>query len=211
MTDRLDVWRSFLRSAADAGAGALGQLHLWKPIRRALREIRSRRARVPESVLSSLLARAPEVAESTVEIVDGRVAVATRYADGESLRYTVVPEQARFAPRGAKEVLFQVEPPGAHRHRRVQEAVGLLAATIAQLLWRPLLSPPAGLEQALIDIEGARLRADLRSVPSVRRAIDGSPFAPFLDAVRVERFELEDRSLGVVIALPGLPERPPTG
>lgn len=202
MADRLDVLRSFLRSAADAGSRGLAKVTSWDRVRKLVDELRARRTRLPEAQLSAAMARAPGVTDSTVQVVEGRLAVVNGYDDGATVAFTVVPEQTRFAPRGAKEVIFRVEPAEMVGDPRVRESVGVLAAAVAFLLWGPALGLRRGHQSVLVEREGVRLRADLRELPAVRDALEGGPLAPVLDSLRVDRFELGERALSVVVALP---------
>lgn len=65
-----------------------------------------------------------------------------------------------------------------------------------------MLAPRRGDEQALVEREGARLRADLRTVPAVRAALEGSALAMALEVLTIESFALEDRALRLKIGLP---------
>ena len=48
----------------------------------------------------------------------------------------------------------------------------------------------------------ARLRADLRTVPAVRAALEGSGLAMALEVLTIESLALEDRALRLKIGLP---------
>lgn len=199
---RLDLLRSLVRSAAKAGADRLGKLGPIAGAKTALGELKRRRASLSEAALSSALAHAPGVRASSVSAHGEQLGVDLSFEDGASLAFAVVPEQVRFAPRGAKEVLFRVEPPQLVGDARVRDAVGCLAAAIARALWGPVLPPREADEQALVERDGARLRADLRTVPAVRAALEGSPLAMALEVLTIESFAIEDRALRVKIGLP---------
>lgn len=201
MAKGLDVLRSWVRSAAKAGSERLGNLTAVQHARRALEELKQRRASLSEAAIGSAVAHAPGVHAATVSIDGGQIRVDATFDDGESRVFAVVPERVRFAPRGAKEVLFSVEPPERVNEARVRDVVGSLAAAIARALWGPVLGPREGDEQALIEREGARLRADLRSVPAVRAALEG-PLGMALDLFSIESFAIEERELRFKVALP---------
>ncbi len=202
MASRFDVLKSLVRSAARAGAERVGGLDAVRGVRRAMDELRARRVSLTEAHLSAAIAGAPGVASSGVSLAGGRVVVDASYADGGSLAIAILPQEVRFAPRGAKEVIFTVEPPEAVGDGRARDAVGCVAAAIARAVWGPVLGAPVEGEAALVEREGARLRADLRSVPAVRASLEGSPLAMALEVLTVGGFAIEDRTLRVAIGLP---------
>ncbi len=200
---RFDVLKSLVRSAAKAGGERLSKLSAVTNARQAFEELRARRSSITEAALSrAITGGVASIRAATVSLRDGRCAVDLDYEDGRSLVFAILPEQTRFAPRGAKEVIFSVEPPEMVDDARAREVVGAFAAAIARALFGPVLGERAEDEQALVDREGARLRADLRTVPSVRAALEGSALAMALEVISIESFEIEDRVLRVVIALP---------
>ena len=202
MTSRFDLLRSWVRTAADASRERIGELGPVANAKRAFDEIRSRRATLSEAALGSAFAQAPGIVGATARISGGRILVDASYDDGETVSIACVPEKARFAPRGAKEVVFVIEPPDAVGERRVRELVGCLAAAIARALWGPMMPERQPGESALVERDGARLRVDLRSVPAVRAMLEGSPLAMALDVIGIEAFTLEERSLRLKLSLP---------
>lgn len=207
MAGRLDLLKSLVRSATHASAERLRDLKPVANARKVLEELKARRATLDEQMVSKALARAEGVRGVSVRLSDGRIGCDLSYDDGANLVFAVIPDQARFAPRGAKEVVFRVEPPEQVGDARVREAVGTIAAAIARALWGPVLGPRENDETALVEREGARLRADLRSVPAVRSVLEGSPLAMALDVIGIERFEIAERTLRFHISLP----MPPVG
>lgn len=202
MSKRGDLFRSLVHRAAKAGVERIKEMPAVAGARQAIEELKQRRASIGEAALSSALAHAPGVSASSVAISGGLMRVDLAFEDGESRVFAVEPEAVRFAPKGAKEVLFAVEPPELVGDPRVRDAVGCLAAAIARALWGPVLPPRAGDEQALVERDGARLRADLRTVPAVRAALEGSGLAMALEVLTIESFALEDRALRLKIGLP---------
>lgn len=207
MSDRFDVLKSWVRGAAKGTASRLGKLGPVANARQAIDELRQRRASLSEGAISSAVARAPDVASSTASIRDGLIRLDLSYDDGEHRVFAVVPERVRFAPRGAKEVLFSVEPPELASDPRVRDAVGCIAAAIARALWGPVLGARRGDEHALTEREGTALRTDLRSIPAVRSALEGGPLGVALEVLTIESFVIEDRRLRLKIRLPMLPFR----
>lgn len=200
---RFDVLKSLVRGAAKAGTERLGKLRGVQGVRGALGDLRARRASVSEAALARAITHGVGGAGSvSVACRDGRIVADVSFDRGDPLVVAVIPEQTRFAPRGAKEVLFTVEPPELVADARAREVVGAIAAAIARALWGPMLGERREGEHALVDREGARLRADLRTVASVRAALEGSAIGMALDVLSIEGFAIEDRALRVTIALP---------
>lgn len=202
MGKRGDLVRSLVHRAAKAGSDRLGRLQAVRGVRQALDELKQRRASLGEAALSSAVAHAPGVAASSVSIEGGQLRVDVTFDDEQTRVFAVQPQTIRFAPRGAKEVIFAIEPPELVSDARVRDAVGCIAAAIARALWGPVLAPRVGDEQALVEREGARLRADLRTVPAVRAALEGGALAMALEMITIESFAIEDRTLRVKLGLP---------
>ena len=200
---RFDVLRSLGRGAARAGAERVGKLRPVAGLRDAFAHLRARQAMITEAGLARAVSHGITGARGvSVSLRDGRAVIDVAFAEGAPLVVAVIPEETRFAPRGAKEVLFRVEPPELAGDARAREVVGAVAAAIARALWGPVLGERREGEHALVDREGARLRADLRSVPSVRAALEGSALAPALDVVSIGGFAIADRAFVVPVALP---------
>ncbi|MBX7193875.1 MAG: hypothetical protein K1X94_17615 [Sandaracinaceae bacterium] len=207
MSDRSDWLRSLVKRAADG----LGQRVREQPavvaVRGLARDLRARSAGIPERVLSRLALRLPGVVSSSLRTVDGALAFEAELEGGRWARARLVPETPRFAARGAKELVFRVEPPEAAAESAVKELVGALSALVARTIWSAVMKPsetevPEG---AFVERDGAILHVDLRTVPSVRAALSTSAGATLLEAVRIERLEVRDGSLHVVLGLPQMP------
>jgi hypothetical protein len=206
--DRLDSLKSLLHRAAKAGTEGLTRVPAVAGARALVAELRQRRASLPEAALSRVIAHAPGVRTCMVAVSGERIRVELGCDDGANLSLSIAPVSARFAPRGAKELLFELDPPERLDDSRARDVVGALAAAIARALWGPLLGPAREGEYALVEREGARLRADLRTIPAVRAALESGPLAPAFDVIGIEGFALEDRALRVRIALPFPPLGP---
>jgi hypothetical protein len=208
MGERIDRVRSLLRGAADRASGAIGQARPVAAVREVLREIRDRRARIPERQLARAVLRAGSVSAASVRTRDGRIEITAELESGRAIRAALVPASASFAARGAKEIVFDVEPPEASDDPKLREIAGMIAAQIARALWGPFLPSTHGEIDgpALVDREGDRLRVDLRTCPAVREAMRTAPAATLvMDALRIERFEVDAHGLSIRIALPQLP------
>jgi hypothetical protein len=205
MGERFDRLRSLLRTAAAGTRDALGKVGPVPGIRAALRELRDRRQRIPERAIARAVLRAGGVTAASVRTRGGRIEITAELESGRAIRAALVPEEARFAPRGAKEVVFAVDPGDAAADPKVREIAGLVAAQIARALWAPLLPPPSGVDDGgLVDRDAHRLRIDLRTVPVVRSA-QSSTTAMFMDAISIEGFAVDEEGLSFRIALPKLP------
>lgn len=204
MAGRFDVLRSLLHGAADAAKKRVQDLGPIERARHVLEELRQRRARIPESVLSAAVARCPGALAASVRVHDGGLIVDVEHDDDTSLVVRVVPQSARFAPRGAKEVFFAIEPAELAKSGKVRDVVGALAGAVARGLWGPMLPPAKGPEIALTEREGDRLRVDLRSLAAVDSLLNASSIAQLLDVIGIESFLLEDHALQIRIALPSV-------
>ena len=123
------------------------------------------------------------------------------------LAFALTPRGARFAPRGAKEVLFQVTPAAHVTQAKVRTAVGSLAGAVAHALWAVVLGAPDAehLVGAIVDRDGnEQVRVDLRSVPAVRALQGRGPAALVIDMLELERLEVEDGQLVLKLKLPRL-------
>jgi len=200
---RFDVLKSLVRSAARAGGDRIAKVGRVGDVRKALTDLRARRIAITEVMLTRAINHGVRGVEAaTVSLREGRARIDLDFGGSEQLAFALFPDEARFAPRGAKEVIFSVEPAELVGDARVREVAGAVAAGIARALWGPMMGPPVDGEEAFIDREGARLRADLRSVPAVRALLEGSPLAMALEVLAIEGFVIEDRALRIVIALP---------
>jgi len=200
---RFDVLKSLVRSAARAGGDRIAKVGRVGDVRKALTDLRARRIAITEVMLTRAINHGVRGVEAaTVSLREGRARIDLDFGGSEQLAFALIPDEARFAPRGAKEVIFSVEPAELVGDARVREVAGAVAAGIARALWGPMMGPPVDGEEAFIDREGARLRADLRSVPAVRALLEGSPLAMALEVLAIEGFVIEDRALRIVIALP---------
>ena len=138
---RFDVLKSLVRGAAKAGAERVQKLRPVANVRLAMAELRARRATLTEGALSSAIAQGVRgVTAATVSLTEGRIIADVGLEDGETLVLAIIPEQARFAPRGAKEIVFSVEPPAAvdDGRFRTQPTSQMTALHIAVSRARPM-------------------------------------------------------------------------
>ena len=126
--------------------------------------------------------------------------------DGALVQVELVPRHVRFAPQGAKELVFGVQPPEALRDHRVSDLAGVLGASIAHALWGLWLRRGSSeVGAAIVDREGDdALRIDLRTTPAVRAHHGQGPTAMLLEVLSLGRVEARDGALVLEIALPDL-------
>jgi len=208
MGDRIDRFRSILRGAAGRAGGAIGEVRPIAAVRTVLRELRERRARIPERQLARAVLRTGTVTAASVRTRDGRIEITAELESGRAISAALVPLSAQFAPRGAKEIIFAVDPPAASNDPTLRDVTGMIASQIARALWGPFLPvAEGGIDPpAIVDREGDTLRVDLRTCPAVRSATKSAPAAALvMDALRIESFEVDEQGLSIRIALPQLP------
>jgi hypothetical protein len=123
-------------------------------------------------------------------------------ANGHEVHFSLAPVAVRFAPRGAKEISFDVEPPGTFDH----SIVGSLAACIARATWPMILPPDArDVGSAIVERESPeRIRVDLRTVPAVRRFASRGTAAMVFDVLELESIRVEPGALALKLKLPQL-------
>lgn len=205
MGDRIDRLRSMVRRAASSATDALAQATPLGSVRAAVRELRERRVRIPERQLARAVLRAGTVGAASVRTRAGRIEITVELETGRAIRAALVPRGATFAPRGAKEIVFDVEPPEAADDAKLREIAGMIASQVARALWGPFLAAAGGEvdEGALVDREAGHLRVDLRTCPSVRAALQKSPaIAVVMDALQVERLDVDEQGLAIRVGLP---------
>jgi hypothetical protein len=204
---RLDLLRSLLRAGADRARDRIGDVAPLATVQRVVSELRRQRLVIHERALTNVVAHAPDVRAATVTARHGALLVDVAFRDGETVACRFVPESARFAPRGAKELVFRVEPVEALRSARTREVAGALAGAIAHTLWSVALGAREGddVSGAIVDRDGTEfVRVDLRTVPAVRRAQGKGPSAMILELLELRAIECEDGEIALVVKLPSL-------
>lgn len=202
MSDRFDIFRSWVRVAADRTVDRLTGTKLASATKQILERLTQQRWRLSDETLTAAAAHAEGVDSAMVSCRSGRMFVDASMTSGKEVQFSLAPHAVRFAPRGAKEISFDVEPPDAHD----TAIVGALAACIAKATWPMIASPD------LIDVGGAiveresagRLRVDLRSVPAVRRFASTQTAAMVFDLLELESIRVEAGALALKLKLPQL-------
>jgi len=202
MNERVDVLRSWVRAAADRLVQSASGTRLAAATRRALERLTQQLWRLSDDALTTAAAHAEGVDSAMVSCKRGRIFVDASLTSGQEVRFSLAPRSVRFAPRGAKEISFDVEPPGAFDH----SIVGAIAACIARATWPMILPPDArAVGSAIVEPEGAgSVRVDLRTVPAVRRFASRGTAAMIFDVLELESIRVEPGALALKLKLPQL-------
>lgn len=202
MGDRSDFLRSLIRGLAEGAGRRLGVplAHLTRLLREAVAQASS----VSDRQIAKALTRLPEVREASAVCRDERIWIDATFDDGENVKVSVMPLPPRFAPRGAKELSFHVEPESLAGRAHVRDLVGAIAALVAHSLWAPffgrLLNPSF---DAIAERDGAQVRVDLRTVPAVRAAHQKG-LAQLFDMLELSSLTVREGALRLQIKLPPL-------
>lgn len=200
---RIDVLKSILRSTALAAADKVKSAPVAQTARELIEQAGSLRTRITEAALTAAVARAANATAATVRAQQGRLLIDASFDDSDKpLQVAIWPASFSFAPLGAKEIAFGVEPIEALRDPRAQDVCAAIATEIAHAIWRSVLGPvPPGDSTAFVSCEGDHLVADLRSVPAVRRSQAKKLVMTFIEALRPQRIEVDGGELRVLMKL----------
>jgi hypothetical protein len=202
MGDRSDFVRSIVRGLAEGAGKRLGVP--LSGLAKLLREALAQASSVSDRQIAKALTRVPQVREASAVCRDERIWIDATFEDGANVRVSVFPLPPRFAPRGAKELLFQVEPELAAGRAQVRDLVGAIAALVAHALWAPffgrLLNPSF---DAIAERDGENVRVDLRTVPAVRAAHQKG-LGQLFDMLELRSLSVSDGALRLHVKLPPL-------
>jgi hypothetical protein len=202
MTDRFDIVRSWVRTAADRAVDRITGTKVVLVTRRLFERLTQQRWRLSDETLTAAAAHAEGVDSAMVACRSGRMFVDASMTNGREVQFSLAPSSVRFAPRGAKEIAFDVEPPDAHD----TSIVGALAGCIAKATW-PMIAPADSVNvgSAIVERETpGRLRVDLRSVPAVRQFTSTHTAAMIFDVLELESIRVETGALALKLKLPQL-------
>jgi hypothetical protein len=202
MTDRLDIFRSWVRAATDRAIDRVKGTKVATATRQLLERLTQQRWRLSDEKLTAAAAHAEGVDSAMVACRSGRMYIDASMTNGREVQFSLTPRAVRFAPRGAKEISFDVEPPDAHE----TSIVGALAGCIAKATW-PMIASADSVDvgSAIVDRESpGRLRVDLRSVPAVRRFASTSAGKMIFDVLELESIWVEPGALALKLKLPQL-------
>jgi hypothetical protein len=202
MGDRSDFVRSIVRGLAEGAGKRLGV-----PIAglaRLFREALAQASSVSDRQIAKALTRVPQVREASAVCRDERIWIDATFEDGANIRVSVTPLPPRFAPRGAKELMFLVDPEQMAGRAQVRDLVGAIGALVAHSLWAPffgrLLNPSF---DAIAERDGDHVRVDLRSVPAVRAAHQKG-LGQLFDMLELRGLSVSDGALRLHVKLPPL-------
>ena len=202
MTDRFDIVRSWVRVAADRAVDRINGTRIASVTKLLLERLTQQLWRLSDEALTAAAAHAEGVDSAMVACRSGRMFVDASLTNGREVQFRLAPRSVRFAPRGAKEIAFDVEPPDAHD----TSIVGALAGCIAKATW-PMIAPADSIDvgSAIVERENpGRLRVDLRSVPAVRRFASTQTAAMIFDVLELESLRVEPGALALKLKLPQL-------
>jgi hypothetical protein len=202
MTDRFDIVRSWVRAAADRAVDRITGTKVAGVTKQLLERLTQQRWRLSDETLTAAAAHADGVDSAMVSCRSGRMFVDASMTNGQEVQFSLVPRSVRFAPRGAKEISFDVEPPDAHD----SSIVGALAGCIAKATW-PMIASGDSLDfgGAIVERETpGHVRVDLRSVPAVRRFASTQTAAMIFDLLELESIRVESGALALKLKLPQL-------
>lgn len=202
MSDRFDILRSLVRAAADRALDRVRGTRVAEASAQILERLTQQRWRLSDETLTTAAAHAEGVDSAMVACHSGRMFVDASLSNGREVQFSLSPRAVRFAPRGAKEIAFDVEPPDAHD----TSIVGALAGCIAKATWPMIIAPEShDLGGAIVERESpGSLRVDLRSVPAVRRFASTQAAAMIFDVLELESMKVEPGALAIKLKLPQL-------
>jgi len=204
MSEGGDRLRSLLRGAAREVTRRAASFAPLAEARRVFGELRQGRIPVPAESLRTQLLRVPDLDSLWIDVTPAGVRVDASFTRGEPVRVTFVPVAARFAPRGANELVFRVEPPEHAGSARVADLCAALAAAVARAIWAPILPPDDGsAADAIVERDAdAELRVDLRSLTPLRRL--RGPQQAVLDGMPIVGVGATQGALYLQIPVPGV-------
>lgn len=186
----LDLLTSLLRSAARGASSRLSRSSIAALFRSALSELSLGRSALSDEQLTRAVTRLPNVCTATVSSVQAKLRVDLGFDDGSQLLMALSPATIAFAPGGAKELCFSVEPTSAAHDSRARDVVAAIAGEIARALWRPALAgAPHADRAAFVSTENDQLVVDLRNVPDVRWALQQGLRAAIIEAIKPRALE----------------------
>lgn len=201
----VDVFKSLLRSAAQSATAPLSRVGLLEQLKARFGGLSVLHSEVNEQALSQAIGRLSAVSAATVRIGDGAIAVQMDLRSGTPHALTLTPAAISFAPRGAKEISFIATPSELANLSPSLDACAAIAGEVARTLWHPILRQIEPSEHlAFVHCTGNRLTADLRTVPEVRTAIRQAVAANLIDALSLNRLDIENGKLLLRLGLIGL-------
>ena len=197
-----DLLRSLVRGFAEGAGRKLGVP--FHGLSRTLRDAFAELSSVNDREIAKALTRVSGVREASAVCRDERIWIEATFDEGDRVSVSLQPLAARFAPRGAKEVSFRLEPSELAGRAEVRDLIGAIAALIAHTLWAPFFGRVANPRyDAIAERDGGDVRVDLRSVPAVRAAAQRGLMQLF-DVLELGGLAVTEGALRLHIRLPAL-------
>lgn len=197
--------KSWFRAGADRAAERFGDLAPVAAVRRIIREARNQQAVIDQKHLTRAVAHIDGVTSASVNVRPSGIHIDASFRDEAPLACKLTPVASRFAPRGAKELVFRVEPTAALQHRELREVTGAIAGSIAHVLWAVVLArhDDSDVGGAIVDRDGTEcLRVDLRTVPAVRSMARQRTGAMVLEVLTLHDLQPVEGALELKVKLP---------
>jgi len=193
MSKPRDLFRSYVRAATEGTLSRIGKVGGLDKLRAGIGDLVRQRLTLKSSVLTSSLAHLPGVDSASVVASSGALHIDVAFSDGAFLQARLIPTRIRFAPRGAKEIAFRIEPESAARISRVTDVISAIGGSIANTLWPVARGGDARSHAgAIVDRDGPDgFTVDLRTAPAIR-ALESKGGAGLV----IEIIELGDLTVG---------------
>lgn len=208
MSKPRDLLRSLVRRAADTAVETANRTGGLDRMRKTLEHVKQRRFPIPANALTSAVAHLPGVESASITASEGALHVDVAYTSGAFLQARLVPTSVRFAPRGAKEISFRIEPEEAARGYRVTDVVGALGGVIALHLWQSAVAASRterSVGGAIVDRDGAdTFVVDLRTTPAAKALEKLGQAGMILEILEISELSVADGALMVHVRLPHL-------
>ena len=192
MGDRFDSLRSLVRRAGDRAKSRVRDQPFVAALRQIGGELGNRKISLPERELNRAALALPGIRSASVRADEGALRVDLEADDGRTIRARLVPSTPRFAPHGAKELVFLVVPEEAAGEPLVRAFVASIGSLVARALWgamAPQLAGERDSSSAVTDRDRDELRIDLRSLPLVRAIAQTPAGTTLLDALSLDALE----------------------
>lgn len=206
MSKPRDLFRSYVRVATEGTLARLGKIGGMDRLRAGIDDLVRQRLSLKSSALTSAVAHLPGVESASVAASNGALHVDVAFSDGNFLQARLVPVRIRFAPRGAKEVAFRIEPETASRIPRVTDVISAIGGAIAYALW-PIArgSEERNVGGAIVDRDGPDgFTVDLRTAPAIRALEAKGGAALVLEIIELGDLTIADGTVVLQLKLPQL-------
>ncbi|MDH5675744.1 MAG: hypothetical protein OEZ06_26705 [Myxococcales bacterium] len=206
---KFDVLRSVLRSTARSARDSVLGPRASETLSKLLQAGGLGATTIDAATLTIAVTRAGGIEAATVAGDRDRLRVDLRLDREHHLQFSLFGAGVQFAPGGAKEISFRIDPAEASAKSAARDAVAAIGGEIAKRLWGPVLAAaPAGGHSAFVSETGSgRLFLDLRTVPEVRWAMSRRLQRTFIEAIRLERCEITDGAILLTPSVEGLRRR----